>query len=172
MVIRELTTDECSDILRKASIARLACARDNQPYVVPVHVYFDGHSLYSFSTLGQKIAWMRQNPRVCVQLDDIVDRSHWATVVAFGHFEELLHLPGNDASRRRARELFERAPEWWQPASSHVRRHDARMPVIYRIGIDTMSGRVAEHPEPGSSARPWWLDLLFESGEVARDQDG
>ena len=72
MLIRELTTPECHDVLKRASIARLGCARDNQPYVVPVHVYFDENYLYSFAMLGQKITWMRDNPRVCVQVDEIV----------------------------------------------------------------------------------------------------
>ena len=75
MLMRELTTRECHDVLKRASIARLGCARDNQPYVVPVHVYFDGDYLYSFAMLGQKIAWMRENPRVCVEVDEIVDRT-------------------------------------------------------------------------------------------------
>ena len=87
---------------KKTAIARLACARDNQPYVVPVHVYFDGDCLYGFATLGQKIEWMRENPRVCVQVDDIRDRFHWATVVVLGQYEELLHMPSDEEARRRA----------------------------------------------------------------------
>ena len=97
MLIRDLTTSECHDVLRKVAIARLACARDNQPYVVPIHVYFDGDCLYSFATLGQKIAWMRENPRVCVQVDDVGDRFHWATVVVFGQYRGI----ASHAQRRR-----------------------------------------------------------------------
>jgi len=170
MFIRELSPGECHDVLKRASIARLACARENQPYVVPIHVYFDGDSLYSFATLGQKVAWMRENPRVCVQVDDITDRFHWSTVIVFGRYEELLHMPSDEAARQRAHELFKTVPEWWQPASSNVTRPDARVPVIYRIRTEKMSGRLAERPEHGSSDRPWWLDLLFEPPD-ARSQD-
>lgn len=169
MPIRELSRDECQDILRKASIARLACARDNQPYVVPVHIYFDGDCLYSFATLGLKIAWMRENPRVCVQVDDIDDPLHWSTVVVFGRFEELLHMPSDEPARQRAHELFNRVPEWWQPASATTAPHATRMPVIYRIRIDTVSGRLAERPEHAASERPWWLDLLFEATDQRHD---
>jgi hypothetical protein len=34
-------------------------------------VTYEGSWLYGFSSLGQKIAWMRANPRVC-SVDDLV----------------------------------------------------------------------------------------------------
>ena len=160
MSISELTTPECHDVLKKATIARLGCARDNQPYVVPVHVYCDGNYLYSFAMLGQKIAWMRDNPRVCVQVDDIVDRFHWATVVVCGTYEELLHMPSDEGARRRASELFHDVPDWWLPAHENPGR-EVRMPMVYRIRIDSVTGRLARRPEDRPTERPWWLDLLF-----------
>ena len=167
MIIRELSATECHDVLRRATIARLGCARENQPYVVPVHVYFDGDCLYSFATLGQKIAWMRENPQVCVQVDDIVDRFHWATVVAFGRYEELLHMPRHEDDRRRAQELFQSVPEWWQPAHSNPGR-EVRMAMIYRIRIDRVTGRLAEPSTDETTKRTWWLDLLLEPTDPDR----
>ena len=164
MLIRELTAPECYDVLKRSSIARLGCARDNQPYVVPVHVYFDGDHLYSFATLGQKIEWMRENPRVCVQVDEIVDRTQWVTVVAFGRYEELLHMPGQEADRERAKELFQSAPDWWQPAAANPRR-ELRMAMIYRIHIERVTGRLAERQQERPAERPWWFDVLFEKSK-------
>jgi hypothetical protein len=162
MLMRELTTSACHGMLKRASIGRLGCARDNQPYVVPIHVYFDGSFLYSFATLGQKIAWMRENPRVCVQVDEIVDRTQGATVLAFGRYEELVHMPSQDAERERAKELFQSAPDWWQPAASNPRR-EVRMAMVYRIRIESLTGRLAERQEARPAGeRPWWLDVLFE----------
>jgi uncharacterized protein len=164
MLIRELTTPECQDVLKRASIARLACARDNQPYVVPVHVYFDEDYLYSFAMLGQKIAWMRENPRVCVEVDEIVDRTQWASVIAFGRYEELLHMPSQEGERERAKELFQGTPDWWQPAASNPQRA-LRMAMVYRIRVETLTGRLAERREERANERPWWLDLLFEKSK-------
>lgn len=164
MLIRELTTPECYDVLKRSSIARLGCARDNQPYVVPVHVYFDGDFLYSFATLGQKIEWMRENPRVCVQVDEIVDRTQWVTVIAFGRYEELLHMPTQEADRERAKELFQSAPDWWQPAAANPRR-ELRMAMIYRIHIESVTGRLAERQQERPAERPWWFDVLFEKSK-------
>jgi uncharacterized protein len=41
MLIHELTPTECAEILRRTNLGRLACAKDGQPYVVPVHFSFD-----------------------------------------------------------------------------------------------------------------------------------
>src|SRR5262245_26666519 len=62
MIIREMTEDECRDVLARMNFGRLACARDNQPYVVPIYFSYHGGYLYGFSTMGQKIEWMRSNP--------------------------------------------------------------------------------------------------------------
>ena len=84
MVIREMTEQECYAMLAEARIARLACARENQPYIVPLHVDFRGGVLYGYATLGQKIEWMRQNPLVCLEMDEFIDEDQWASVIVFG----------------------------------------------------------------------------------------
>jgi len=35
MVITQMSEEECRAFLASASLGRLGCARDNQPYVVP-----------------------------------------------------------------------------------------------------------------------------------------
>ena len=81
MFIHEMTDDECRSALQKASIGRLGCARDNQPYVVPIYFVFDGKHLYGFTdekhlygftTVGQKIEWMRANPQICLEIDEFI----------------------------------------------------------------------------------------------------
>ena len=42
MRVRELSQAACKRILSRTTVARIACARDGQPYVVPVGVVFDG----------------------------------------------------------------------------------------------------------------------------------
>ena len=54
MFIHE-TVDECSGALKETRLGRLACAQDNQPYIVPINFAFDGTYIYGFTTLGQKI---------------------------------------------------------------------------------------------------------------------
>ena len=76
MVIHEMTREECFRMLAKTGLARLACALENQPYVVPVYLAFYESPtreacFYGFTSEGQKVEWMRANPRVCVEVDDI-----------------------------------------------------------------------------------------------------
>ena len=38
MLIHEMPEKECSEVLEQARLGRLACARDNQPYIIPISV--------------------------------------------------------------------------------------------------------------------------------------
>jgi nitroimidazol reductase NimA-like FMN-containing flavoprotein (pyridoxamine 5'-phosphate oxidase superfamily) len=85
---------------------------------------------------------MRINPRVCVEVDDILDRHRWATVLVMGRYEELGDSAANHAARQRAQELFGQRDTWWLPGAGKLAgdvEHDH--PVIYRIHIDKISGR-------------------------------
>jgi nitroimidazol reductase NimA-like FMN-containing flavoprotein (pyridoxamine 5'-phosphate oxidase superfamily) len=109
-------------------------------------VHFDAaeHCLYSFPTAGQKIDWMRQNPQVCVEVDDIADQFHWTTVLIFGRYQEISTLGDQTAVRRRAEELFRRHSDWWLPGAGKLTPGaEHGEPVVYRVGIDRMSGRRA-----------------------------
>jgi nitroimidazol reductase NimA-like FMN-containing flavoprotein (pyridoxamine 5'-phosphate oxidase superfamily) len=150
MTIHELTPAECREVLQLTTVARLACAREGQPYIVPVSLYFDGPAdcLYGFSTVGQKIDWMRGNPRVCVEVERIVDKYHWSTVIVFGRFEEIGDSPRDSHSRHRAIELFEQRPQWWLPGVAKLAATDEHaIPVIYRIHIERLTGRRAARPD-------------------------
>src|SRR5438270_9355020 len=146
MVIHEMTRAECLTVIAAGRLARLACARDNQPYVVPVYYAYDrtpdgGPCLYAFTTAGQKVEWMRANPRVCVEWDEVVRFDQWESVVAVGRYEELpgspdgraggvggrsperaggaAPLPSDDweagSERRRAQDLLRTHATWWEP---------------------------------------------------------
>ena len=62
----------------RTNLARLACSHAEQPYVVPISFAYDGESncLFSFSAIGKKVQWMRENPKVCVEVEDVADRFH------------------------------------------------------------------------------------------------
>jgi len=148
MVIQELTERECRDMLVGMRVARLACARDNQPYVVPIHVDFDGDYFYGYATLGMKIEWMRQNPLVCLEIDDLSLPDRWASIVVFGRYEELPDTPGHEGSRKMAERLFQTHPMWWEPASVPLGGHERRVPIVYRIGVTRLTGRRASPLPP------------------------
>jgi nitroimidazol reductase NimA-like FMN-containing flavoprotein (pyridoxamine 5'-phosphate oxidase superfamily) len=124
------------------SLGRLACALDNQPYVVPVAFSYEPGRIYVFSTVGKKIEWMRQNPKVCLQVDEIGNRSHWTSVVINGIYLELQE-PQYSAEKRRARELLGESAQWWIAPMAERREQVSDLsiePVFFRIDIESMSG--------------------------------
>jgi nitroimidazol reductase NimA-like FMN-containing flavoprotein (pyridoxamine 5'-phosphate oxidase superfamily) len=89
MLLREMSRRECDELLARLGFGRLACARDKQPYIVPIYFVSDPSHLYGFSTMGQKIEWMRLNSLVCVEADEVRSHSERASVVVRGRYEEI-----------------------------------------------------------------------------------
>jgi nitroimidazol reductase NimA-like FMN-containing flavoprotein (pyridoxamine 5'-phosphate oxidase superfamily) len=141
VLIHELAPGECEAVLQRATIGRVACAKDGQPYIVPVHVAFHERYLYGVATLGQKIEWMRTNSRVCVEVEEITDPRHWTTVLVFGHYEELPSTSIDREGRARAEELLAHRSVFWLPATAKVSSHEHTTPVLYRISIIRVTGR-------------------------------
>ena len=169
MVIREMSRKDCLRVLAGAKLARLACAHENQPYVVPVYLAYDDASgcLYGFTTPGQKVEWMRANPLVCVEVDEIAAHDRWVSVIAFGRYEELPETSASDAMRHRAPErpryVGETVPAWSADSRRHQcedeRRDDKReqawqvfqtRPMWWEPGLTAWAARVHRN-----SAKPF-----------------
>lgn len=147
MLIHDLTAEQCREVLARSNVGRLACARSDQPYIVPIFFSFDSNEdcLYSFSTLGQKVDWMRGNPKVCVEVDEISGQYQWTTVLVFGRYEEIGQSSEHAEARRRAHELFQQRSHWWLPAAAKLRGGEEHYsPVLYRINVNRVTGRRAD----------------------------
>jgi nitroimidazol reductase NimA-like FMN-containing flavoprotein (pyridoxamine 5'-phosphate oxidase superfamily) len=149
MLVHPLTHQECVEILERTHLGHLACARLDQPYVVPIHFSFDAarNCVFGFSTIGQKVEWMRANPKVCLEVEEIVDKHRWATVIVTGQYEEIHHADQEAATRRWAEDLFRSRQRWWLPAAAKLPGQERADVVVYRIRIGSMTGRRASRPE-------------------------
>ena len=116
MLIQELTKQASLALLARTSLGRIACAQGAQPYVVPFYFTYDNHYLYSFSTVGQKIEWMRANPLVCVETDEVVSSQQWVSIIVFGLYEELPDTPACQQERASAQYLLQKRAMWWEPS--------------------------------------------------------
>jgi nitroimidazol reductase NimA-like FMN-containing flavoprotein (pyridoxamine 5'-phosphate oxidase superfamily) len=155
MFIQKMTEAECLRVLTRTTMGRLACTHENQPYIVPIYFAFEQPYLYAFTTPGQKVEWMRCNPLVCLEVDEVEDSENWTSVVIFGRYEELAEMPEWKDPSLHALELLNQNAGWWKPGyASAVHRDPVQpvTPVFYRIRIDRMSGRRAT-PNPGSPSR-------------------
>ncbi len=145
MLIQSMPSQAGIELLKRSKFVRLACAHEGQPYVTPILCAYDAGFLYSFSTLGKKIDWMRANPLVCVEADEFLNREDWATVIVCGRYEELSNTPAHDADRSHAHAVLQRRhPAWWKPA--YVKtiidgKERLLEPVYFRIRIVQIDGR-------------------------------
>ena len=157
-------------MLVNTQLGRLACAQGMQPYIVPVHFAYQNNRLYSFSLLGRKIAWMRANPLVCVEVD-VMRREQWTTVVVFGRYVELSDTAEMRSERALALALLQQRANWWEPGTARITRTGtplALVPIFYRIDIMQITGRHAafESGVPDTSqstadsAKSGWLHKL------------
>jgi nitroimidazol reductase NimA-like FMN-containing flavoprotein (pyridoxamine 5'-phosphate oxidase superfamily) len=144
MLIEEMTVKQCHEFLVRMEFGRLGCVHDNQPYVVPIYFAYEPDRLYGFSTLGRKIEWMRSNPRVCVEIDEVISTTSWNCVIASGRYEELPNEAQYMSERQRACDLLDKRFFWWQPAYAAEQLRHASQPsptILYCIHVVDMTGR-------------------------------
>lgn len=163
MLIQEMTRQESLDLLAHTRFGRLACAQGNQPYVVPFYFGYDDDYLYSFSTVGQKIEWMRANPMVCVEIDEVMSARHWVSVIVVGRYEELEDTPEGQSARELAHRVLRRNPSWWEPGYAKTTLHGRPRPLVplyYRIRVLQITGHRStaeptEQPDQKMSMTGW-----------------
>jgi nitroimidazol reductase NimA-like FMN-containing flavoprotein (pyridoxamine 5'-phosphate oxidase superfamily) len=109
-------------------------------YVVPLIYAYDEETVVAVTTEGRKTAMLRENPRVCVEVDeyDADGRGSWRSVIAYGTYEEL----ADEATEPALALLRERF------ASTAGRAAEPRQlgpnVVVVRITLDEVSGRTVE----------------------------
>jgi uncharacterized protein len=137
---RELSPSEIEGFLTSQRIARLGCHADGVTYVVPlIYAYEDG-AVVAVTTEGRKTAMLRENPRVCVEVDsyDADGKGSWRSVIAHGTYEELAGdaiEPALALMRKRFARTAGRPAEP-RPLGPNV--------VVLRIRLDEVSGRSVE----------------------------
>jgi uncharacterized protein len=151
MFVHEMSKAECNNALSVAKYGRLACAHNNQPYVLPLNFVFDGDShLYGFTTLGQKVEWMRSNPLVCFEIDEVKNHNRWSSVIVFGSYEELPDKPEFETARIHLQECLQKRVMWWEPAcisQEHRDKPHSLTPIFFRIKIENVTGHRASSDE-------------------------
>ena len=131
---------EARSLLSTLKVGRLGCIVDGGPYVVPINYYFEDGYVYSHSLQGLKISALRENPRACLQVDDVESGTEWRSVLAFGKYEELTRP--SDRSHILGK-LLQHFPLLTPVESAIVEDAEQLSVIVFRISIDRISG-VAE----------------------------
>ena len=136
-MIAMLNNQEARKVLQSGRVARLGCIVNGEPYIVPINYNFENDCLYSHSLPGTKINALRENPRACVQVDEIESDLHWRSAIAFGSFEEVTKPNEREEILTR---LLRKFP-MLTPVESAI-AVDASTPqvIVFRIRIDRLTG--------------------------------
>jgi hypothetical protein len=136
-MIKLLNNEEIRQLVDAARVARLGCIVNSEPYVVPINCYLEGDHLYSHSLSGLKIAGLRENPRACVQVDEVETDSRWRSAIAFGKYEEIT----KPSERANVLSTLLRKFPMLTPVESAIAA-DGISPevIVFRINIERLTG--------------------------------
>jgi uncharacterized protein len=138
--VQEMTNSEIDEVLARVGYGHLACASNNRPYVVPIHYVYDKLKIYIYTTDGKKTDIIRDNPQVCLQVEEVVDNGDWRSVIVNGKAKQVT----DREEREKAVKLIRSVNPTLTPAIS-IRWMDnwvrENIEVVYRIRPDTITGR-------------------------------
>lgn len=95
-MITDLLPEQIEILLHTQTFAHLGCHAGGKTYVVPITYVYDQGYVYCHTNPGRKIDMMRENPEICLEIDQVEGLSSWRSVIAWGRFEE---LAGTDEAR-------------------------------------------------------------------------
>lgn len=138
--VREMDDKEINDVLMRMGYGHLACSVNDQPYLVPIHYAYASPIFYVYTTEGKKSEIIDENPKVCLQVEDVKDNKHWKSVIVTGRAERLVD--------EKLREAALEAILWVNPTltpavSIHWMDNWVRenIEVIYSIAPSEITGR-------------------------------
>lgn len=136
-MMKLMKNDEAWKLLHDARVVRLGCIVNGEPYVVPINCVLDNDYLYSHSLPGLKISGLRNNPRACVQVDEIENDLSWKSVIAFGTYEEIVK-PNQRADIIAS--LLRKFPMLTPVESAIAVDGSSQEVIVFRIKIDRVTG--------------------------------
>ncbi|HEV7375390.1 MAG TPA: pyridoxamine 5'-phosphate oxidase family protein [Pyrinomonadaceae bacterium] len=138
--VEEMASNEVHALLERADYGHLGCARDNRPYVMPIHYAYQDPDIYIFTTEGMKTEFIAANPEVCLQVEEVDSPINWKSVIATGKAERLT----DKEEIEHAMQYITKANPTLTPALNKMWIDPwgrASTVMLYRIHPDMISGR-------------------------------
>lgn len=140
--ILEMKEQQIQEVLGRVGYGHFACCRENQPYIVPINYAYDSPDLYIYTTEGLKAEIVRENPLVCLQVEEFLNDGTWHSVVVMGEAEQISEPGEREKAVTLIRsfnpELLPALAIKW--ANNWIREN---IEVVYRIRPTAISGRYA-----------------------------
>jgi nitroimidazol reductase NimA-like FMN-containing flavoprotein (pyridoxamine 5'-phosphate oxidase superfamily) len=131
---------EMQALLLRVGFGHLGCTRDNHPYVIPMHYAYDGQDIYLFTTEGTKTEFIAANHEVCFQVEEVIDSSHWQSVMVIGAARKITRPD----EAEHAMQIITGSNPTLTPALNKTdigAWHRLSNIVIYRVRPDSIYGR-------------------------------
>ncbi len=139
-MILEMSLNEIEVFAVSQKVGRVGCHVDGETYVVPVIYVWEAPCIYVYTTEGKKVDMMRENPRVCFEIDEYLSSGAWRSIIVQGTFEELRE----DDATRALRIISERITSNRTTERHRDDRGEGRTPVAFRIHAIEVTGRKVE----------------------------
>jgi len=149
--ILEMHEGEIRDFLGRVNYGHLACARDGQPYVVPIYFVWNGTDIFVYTTEGLKTQMIADNPKVCLQVEEFQNGGAWQSVVILGEADRIM----DREKRESAVELLRSNNPTLLPALAIKWSKDwirKNVEAVYRIKIQKLTGRFTSEIRMASAA--------------------
>lgn len=146
-MIKELTDAQMEHLLRSQSYGRLGCGQAEELYIVPLSYVYDGEYIYGHSKEGMKISLMRQQSKVCFQVDEIQNTNNWWSILVWAEYEELDQDPLKAEAAQLLNDRFaafsSSAAVNPNPPGPHMTgfREKEAQPILFRLKVLRKSGR-------------------------------
>ena len=156
-MLGKLSNEEINLLLKNQLVGRIGCHSAGETYIVPISYAYDGDYIYCHTYEGKKVEMMRENNKICFEVEELQTMANWKSVIIQGLFEELNQK--ND--KRSAMEILLNR---YLPVLSSVTTHLGNLwpfhtddteeieGIVFRIRILEKTGRYEITPESPSIA--------------------
>jgi hypothetical protein len=145
-MIGTLSPGQIEQLLHEQVVGRIGCHARGRTYVVPTtYAYLDG-AIVGHTGNGLKVRMMRENPEVCFEVEDLSRLPRWASVIAFGRYEELQGDEADRALQQLVARLAATPPPltsmpWQGAGTTEAVSRSSRPDVVFRIVLTEKTGR-------------------------------
>ena len=153
---REISSrEEIDTVISAAQVCRIAMAKDDEPYLVPVSFGYDGDSIFIHTAkTGRKLDFFEANTRVCFEFEanvsirkDDDDACAWTfafeSVIGYGTITELLSTTDKSAGLNQIMRHYSGRDWTFDEKQTATTR-------VWRIEVESLTGKRSQE-KPGSS---------------------
>ena len=153
-MIRNLSKTEIEKILSSHYVGRMGCCDNNIPHVIPITYYYDKKtkSIISHTREGMKSKIFRNNPSVCLEVEEFKNLCNWKSVVVYGKVEELTGVTARNALHifvENLKKIIRKVDNMLVSKVSDISHstHPNNNAIIYRIKPTKISGKFEQEQE-------------------------